>query len=75
MTRYPRFRFPFGSRDLPAPGAGSQAGFVAYPGVLWQSFTPQQQLYQRQLYFLAWEQVRARLRPSLPKRDLLAVWN
>jgi hypothetical protein len=75
MTHHPRFRFRFGSEDLPAPGGRSQAGFLAYPGVLWQGLTPEQQLYQRQLYLLAWEQVQARLRPSLPERDLLAVWN
>jgi hypothetical protein len=30
---------------------------------------------QRELYRLALEQARAIVRPSLPERDLLAVWN
>jgi hypothetical protein len=59
---------------LPRPAAPSvtAAGFMLCPVAL-QGFTmaPHQQL----LYHLALEQAKAVVRPSLPERDLAAVWN
>jgi len=51
------------------------AGFVlcalgAFPGMAWQQWMCQQWLYMR-----AFEEAQAVVRPSLPERDLLAVWN
>jgi hypothetical protein len=56
--------------SAPAPTA---AGFVQCP-VHWQQ-TPEQQHCQQELYRLALEQAQAVVRPSLPERDLVAVWN
>jgi hypothetical protein len=44
--------------------------FGTFPGA-----TPEQCLWQQWLYLRAFEQARAVVRPSLPERDLLAVWN
>jgi hypothetical protein len=52
------------------PGA-----FMVCPLVLVQGLPLPQQLGQGLLYQLAFEQAQAALRPSLPERDLLAVWN
>jgi hypothetical protein len=43
---------------------------VCLPGVTTEQLGLQQWLYQ-----CAFEQAQAVLRPSLPERDLLAVWN
>jgi len=56
---------------LPSPN-----GFVLYPVSWLQSGAMEQQRAQQQwIYQIAWEQARVMTRPSLPERDLLAVWN
>ena len=50
-------------------------GFMVCPLALVQGQSPAQQSWQSALYQLAFEQAQAALRPSLPERDLLAVWN
>ena len=64
------FRFP-----KPAAPAIGPEGFMVCPLALLQSQSPAQQNWQSALYQLAFEQAQAVLRPSLPERDLLAVWN
>jgi hypothetical protein len=56
----------------PALGPGS---LVALPAALFQGFSDAQLAWQAALYQLAWEQAQVQLQPSLPERDLLAVWN
>ena len=55
-----------------APGPGS---FVALPIALFQGLSGGQLACQSMLYQLALEQAQIQLQPSLPERDLLAVWN
>jgi hypothetical protein len=56
------------SRRLPAPAPGA---FILCP--LW---TPADQwVWQETLYQWAFTEARAVVGPSLPQRDLLAVWN
>jgi hypothetical protein len=57
---------------LPQPPAApvTPAGFMACPYFL-NGLTDA----QRQLYQIAFEQAQAIVRPSLPERDLLGVWN
>jgi hypothetical protein len=64
------FHLPQASAPMLTP-----AGFMVCPLVLVQSQSPAQQSWQAALYRLAFEQAQAALRPSLPERDLLAVWN
>ena len=49
--------------------------FMLYPLVLYPGQTIQEWLWQRMVYQKAFEQAQAVVRPSLPERDLLAVWN
>jgi len=58
------------SRAILLPGS-----FMLCPLALQQGLTAAQQWGQWSLYQLAFEQAQAQLRPSLPERDLLAVWN
>jgi hypothetical protein len=58
--------------QLPQLPPGS---FVFCPIVLCQGFTMMQQCCQWMVYQLAFEQAQAVVRPSLPERDLLGVWN
>jgi hypothetical protein len=64
------------SISLPQPPTPMMAvhAFVLCPVVLpaanWPQMMAQQWLYQR-----AFEEAQAVARPSLPERDLLAVWN
>jgi hypothetical protein len=61
---------------LPRPRLPITAnGFVACPVNLMQRLPEQQIAWQIGIYQLAYEQVQDELRPSLPERDLLAVWN
>jgi hypothetical protein len=62
---------------LPKPSAPAMTpdGFMVCPLALVQGQSPVQQSWQSALYQLAFEQAQAALRPSLPERDLLAVWN
>jgi hypothetical protein len=58
----------------PAP-AFTPGSFVACPLALLQGLSAAQLAGQAAVYQLAFEQAQAILRPSLPERDLLAVWN
>ena len=64
------YRLPEPPRQQPAPGS-----FVLYPLGLLQGMTWAQWLVQQQIYQQAFERAQAVVRPSLPERDLLAVWN
>jgi len=48
---------------------------MACPVAVLQMLSPVQLLYQSAVYEMAFAQTQADLRPSLPERDLLAVWN
>jgi hypothetical protein len=50
-------------------------GFMFYPFSWWQSGSIEQQQIQQRIYQIAWENAQAMTRPSLPERDLFAVWN
>ena len=65
-----RFRLP-----APPPTPPSPDGFVLCPLACLPTMTPQQLAWQQALYQWAFEQAQAVVRPSLPERDLLAVWN
>jgi hypothetical protein len=67
-----RQRFPIPASPAPQPGLQT---FVAVPPTCLPNCTSDQQQLTQELYRLALEQVEAVLRPSLPERDLLAVWN
>ena len=54
----------------PSPGA-----FVMCPPMCLPAWSPELALRQQALYEWALNQARAVVRPSLPERDLLAVWN
>jgi hypothetical protein len=53
-----------------APGS-----FVLLPVGWLPETSVEQRLVQQWVYQWAWAQAQAVLRPSLPERDLLAVWN
>jgi hypothetical protein len=57
----------------PAPAAQPQA-FCLYP-LAGLPLAGAQWLMMQQLYQVAFAQAQAVVRPSLPERDLLAVWN
>jgi hypothetical protein len=50
-------------------------GFMACPIAVQHGLTAAQLLWQCAIYQMAFIQAEAELRPSLPERDLLAVWN
>jgi hypothetical protein len=62
---------------LPEPRTPSISaeGFMACPLPLIQDSSAALQQWQNTLYQLAFEQTQFELRPSLPERDLLAIWN
>jgi hypothetical protein len=62
--------YPLPRAQEPAPSSNA---FMLFPVQGWQATNPQQ--VQQQIYHIAWENARAMTRPSLPERDLLAVWN
>ena len=67
----PVYRLPQPPAPTPAPGA-----FLLVPvQALAPGLTLEQMLWQRWLYQQALEQAQAAVRPSLPERDLLGVWN
>jgi hypothetical protein len=65
---YDRLPPPPVTRRLPAPAPGA---FLFCP--VWTS--PAQSAWQESLYSWALTEARAVAGPSLPERDLLAVWN
>lgn len=62
---------------LPQPPAPpvSLGSFIACPIVLMQGLSDPQHFWQFMVYQVAFERAQAVVRPSLPERDLLAVWN
>jgi hypothetical protein len=69
MNRH-RFLEQMEQRHLPRPQARpiNMMAFCACPVVLARP-------WQQQVYQMAFEQAQAVVRPSLPERDLLGVWN
>ena len=61
-----------GLESEPSEGAGPAA--VA-SGAVSCVLTPEQTLWQQALYQWAFTEAQAVVQPSLPERDLLAVWN
>ena len=60
--------------EPPAPGITPQA-FMLCPLVLVPGQSLEHWLWQQWVYQQAFAQAQAVVRPSLPERDLLAVWN
>jgi hypothetical protein len=58
------------AEPVPSPSA-----FLLCPVVGLPLVSPAHGQWQQSLYAWAMEQARAVVRPSLPERDLLAVWN
>jgi hypothetical protein len=65
-----RMRIPQPPDPSPSP-----AGFVLCPRGYFPPLTAEQLAWQNALYEWALAQAQAVVRPSLPERDLLAVWN
>jgi hypothetical protein len=53
----------------------SAAAFVLWPLTCLPPRTPQEWAWLQTVYQAAFAEAQAVLRPSLPERDLLAVWN
>ncbi len=53
----------------------SPGSFVLLPVAWLPAAGAEQRRAQQWVYQWAWAQAQATLRPSLPERDLLAVWN
>lgn len=62
---------------LPQPPAASHApgSFLCVPLTALPAVSLEQRRLQHWLYRIALEEAQAVARPSLPERDLLAVWN
>jgi hypothetical protein len=59
----------------PRPQPISRGAFCACPMGLMMAVPPLALQWQQRIYQLAFEQAQAVVRPSLPERDLLGVWN
>jgi hypothetical protein len=72
-----RFSSLLESYRLPQPPQApvTSEGFVVCPLPVQQALSLEQMVWRSALYQLAFEQTQAQLRPSLPERDLLAMWN
>jgi hypothetical protein len=72
-----RFADELAMHDLPRPNAQPllPAGFSLCPVAAIGRLDAVQWLMVQELYRQALEQAQAVARPSLPERDLLAVWN
>jgi hypothetical protein len=68
----PHFELPAPRPQPEQPGPGA---FVLVPMNCLPPTNPAQWLWQQSVYQWAREQAEAVVRPSLPERDLLAVWN
>jgi hypothetical protein len=66
----PLYRLPRAPAPEPSPAA-----FMLCPVFFLAGLTAEQHACHRWLYHWALEQARETTRPSLPERDLLAVWN
>jgi hypothetical protein len=67
-----RHRFQHLTAPPPAP---APAAFVLCPVACFPAVPLEFLLWQRSLYQWALAEAQAVVRPSLPERDLLAVWN
>ncbi|MFM7151766.1 MAG: hypothetical protein ACKO23_18215 [Gemmataceae bacterium] len=65
-----RFILPAPSQPIP-----DREAFMGIPMGALPPLSPSQIDAARELYRWAWEQAQAVVRPSLPERDLLGVWN
>ena len=72
----------FSKRFRPVPGAPQALAAQPTPGAFFLCplsclpvVSPDQWPWQQALYQWAFEQAQEVVRPSLPERDLLAVWN
>lgn len=74
--RHPRIHSDMNVYRLPAPPAPAiqPAAFALCPALSMPQCAAQWPMVQ-QLYLWAFEQAQAVAKPSLPERDLLAVWN
>ncbi len=63
------------SLPRPASQRTSWAGFVGCPSCLLPGVSASQWVARQWLYQAAFEEAQAVVRPSLPERDLLGVWN
>jgi len=70
LTEAELYRLP-----QPPQSAPSATGFVLCPAALAAGTSPGQWAFCQMVYQLAFAQAQAVARPSLPERDLLAVWN
>jgi hypothetical protein len=59
----------------PTPATPAADAFVMMPTSALPASTPEQAAYQKSLYEWAFAEAQAVVRPSLPERDLLGVWN
>lgn len=71
---YNRFSSSAPARPVADPSP-SPSAFLLYPLGGWPVCSPTQGQWQQSLYEWALSQAKAVVRPSLPERDLLAVWN
>jgi hypothetical protein len=71
---YNRFSSAAPARPMAEPSP-SPAAFLLCPLVCLPVCSPAQGHWQQSLYEWAFSQAKAVVRPSLPERDLLAVWN
>jgi hypothetical protein len=62
---------------LPQPASPSPSlqAFTLCPPALWQGWPPEQWQIQQWIYRRALEEAQSVVRPSLPERDLVGVWN
>lgn len=76
MRRH-RFRTETVMHNLPEPPQppASPAGFCLCPWTMMSGMSIEQILLRQMIYQMALAQAQAVVRPSLPERDLLAVWN
>ena len=64
------YQLPRSQERMPSP-----RGFIFIPFTWGRAASLEQQQAQQGIYQMAWENAQAMLRPSLPERDLLGVWN
>ena len=75
-----RHRFLQHTEAIPVPPPPPQpnvnpSAFFLFPSAVPPGMTVEQWMMRQMIYQLAFQQAQAVVRPSLPERDLLAVWN
>jgi hypothetical protein len=75
MRRNRCFSEPEVQVPRPAATGPSPAGFVLVPTACLPRVTPNEWCWQQWVYRCAFAEADAVVRPSLPERNLLAVWN